>query len=277
MHELRAAGGWENFKERWKERIAPYGYREAWVLSRKCIGCGSSWGRFKPEYTQAEAEALAADLSRAAQTDEARREAADWRGEVRRRAERDARTFAELLLARFPEWEPYVRFVGPEGPGDPPEPQHWECALEVRVPCPNPAVEMPLVIRVLGKQVLPCWVGGWHEHVERADEAEPGDTAHLHLALGLVEALVTERMVMWSRYRGDQLISGGDSRAGGTLPSERFATIAGAASDAHREVWRSWRGTHDQVIPLTPRDERLTGSAEKIGWLAARLATTPTG
>lgn len=252
LDEVVATHGWEGFRENVKQRLAPYGYHEAWVLKSMCTGCGGWRLPSKPEYSQAEAEAIAAERSRAAETDEARHEAADWRNEVRRRAKRDARLFAELLLARFPEWEPYVRFVGPQEPGDPPDSLQWECALEARVPCPNPAVAAPLTIRVLGKQVLPSWFGGWHEHIERGDDAEPGDLTHLRRALELVEALVTERMAVWSRYRGDQLIAGGDSRAGGTLPSERFATIAGAASDADREVWRSWRGTHDREIPLTP-------------------------
>lgn len=95
-----------------RERLDAHGYREAWVLSYACPGCGRLGSHCGTEYSQKEAETRAERQNEAAARPEATtREAADWKGEARRRAEADARRFADLLLSRFPEWAPYVRFI----------------------------------------------------------------------------------------------------------------------------------------------------------------------
>lgn len=250
--EKRAILEEEQGPDRWdrvRERIAAFGHRETWGIAFSCSGCKMQGGTLRQEYSLAEAEQVSDAQNRAAETPEALAAAAAWEQEVRRRAECDAQAFRKLLLDRFPEWEPHVRLVTAGDPAihEGPEGLEWDCALVATIPSENPAVETPLDIRVLGAEVRPCWVDGWHHHVFRLEDATPGDPEHLRRAVKIVEDLVTERIAVTTLCRGEEMIGGGEVPAGQEpeVDWKNFEIPRGAPTHL---TLRSWRGTYDRVI-----------------------------
>ncbi len=249
--QQRAIQEEEHGPDRWeriRERIAAYGFRETWGIAFSCPGCGMHGGTLRREYSLAEAEQVSDAQNRAAETPEALALAAGWEQEVRRRAERDAELFRKLLLDRFPEWEPHVRLVPAGDPAihEGPEGLEWDCALVATIPPENPAVDMPLDIRVLGAEVRPSWFDGWHYHFHRLEDVAPGDPEHLERAFRMVDDLVSERLLVTILYRDDQPAGGGNLPAGQDPPENWWASDG--SEGASRLILRSWRGTYDRVI-----------------------------
>lgn len=240
--EARATSNWPLIRE----RLAACGKREFWSHCYSCPGCGRRGGWFRPAYTQEEAEALASAQNRKAETDAAAEEVANRRDEVRRRASRDARYFATLLLARFPEWEPRLEFKDPSSKaGGEGSYLERDCALLIRFPGENSEVRQPLEVRVLCGEVLLGWGSFWHTHVFRPEEAGGEDFAHLHEAIDLLVNIVTEQVLFGLRCREGQPVSGGCFPLGADLPA--WLRRSQSVGD-DPPVLRSWRGTQDRVL-----------------------------
>ena len=228
------------------ERIAPYGTRTTWGIGFKCPGCGASGGTHVPEYAEDEAESVAAAQNQLSETAEAAREALNWKSKVRSRTEREARHFAGLLLSRFPEWKPLLRFVAPtEGTAREGDDLEWHCALVAEIPWPNAQVDAPLEARVLCAEVRLDWVGVWHTHVLRGS-GEDTDLEHLSQTVELLETIVTEQVVIGVGYRDGNPGSSGCFPAGAELPAAWLAWDQPWSAD--QIVLRSWRGTYDREI-----------------------------
>lgn len=244
IEEAYAAKDWASIRP----RLAAHGHRVFWTIAFTCPGCGMRGDRFTPEHTQPEAEAVAAVQNRAAETARAAQEAAGWSHEVRRRLLRDARHFADLLLSRFPEWERHLQFVDPD-PTLGPEGEvisEWDCALVAKIPSENPRVDAALEVKLFCREVRPSWGDFWHCHVSARPGIEGDNTEHLSQAVELLEAIVTERLLIGVCYRDGRPAGGGSLRLGAELPP--WLTDPARSGD-DRTVLRSWRGTYDRDIP----------------------------
>ena len=106
-----------------------------------------------------------------------------------------ARAFGERLLARHPEWAPFVRRYERVHPGDATSPG----TLELELPSPaDPA--MPLWLTMEDGEAL---VGLGHLAAERLFHWEPGESDGAGTAiLDLLDAVVAGRVVgAWQRHR----------------------------------------------------------------------------
>jgi hypothetical protein len=244
-----------------RDQLAAFGHRTVWIISYRCPGCGMLGSHVGTTYSRPEAEAIAAAQNARAQSREAVREAADWRQEVSRRAENDARCFARLFSTRFPEWAPHLRLVMPEGDsaGADERDLEWDCALIARIHSANPRVEAALVVRVLCRQVRVCWGDFWHTHLF-AEGTGSADPEHLHRAISEIEALCTETIITCAGYRNGALVSGYITHPGGDPSLPWNVLDPGHPACAHQVVLRSWRGTYDRVLSLSP--ECLPSSGE---------------
>lgn len=226
------------------ERHAAYGYRFYWTIRYSCSGCSSSHTPFNHKYLKEEAEAIAAEQNRFAETPESKEEAANWRLRVRGYAEEEVGRFREMLLSRYPDWLPFAKFVTSEEALE--AKMRWDCALLVRVPSQNPAVEKPLEIWVSHREVLVSWVDGWHIHVEpRFNEEEEAPLTYLNTALECIEAVVSEKRIVGTQLRQGKITGGFSLTPDGTMP-DQWMGVNLEEGDSIR--LRSWRGTYDEVI-----------------------------
>lgn len=251
FRELMAKEPFERARELYREHIEPYGYREYWVISTKCPGCGRGTGDYRIQHSQDEAERIADAHNWKGETAEAVREVSGWQDRVRRWAEADGRQLAELLLSRFPEWTPHIQLTPASEMTAEPGTRNWDCSLRVEVPCENPAIPQPLRIALRGNDVRVEWFGHWHRHIQRREEAEHDDPEHLYHVLMYVDGLVTEQVVSVAYYQGDTVLAG-THIAADTVEAEIEAHVARRfARQADRAEIRSWRGTLDRTISLT--------------------------
>jgi len=222
---------------------------ESWHISYTCPGCATIGTHFT-ELAREAAEALAEGQRRIVESDAALESARTWKQEVRRRAEREAGVFASLVRDRFPEFQSQFRMapVAEEAGGTAPEDLEWQCAMFAEIPSANPAVEAPLTVRVLCREVRIQWIGLWHHHFFPARGAGPSARDHLHSSADVLQSLVAEDLLAVTCYRGGEAVSA-CSAPRDRIPKPPWETMNPshpACGDSM--VIRSWRGTYDLVI-----------------------------
>lgn len=241
LAEIRDSADWQLLGQ----RLRGYGYRQVWGIGFQCPGCSRSGGSFRPEYSRAEAEAISAEQNRLAEAPAALEEAGRWRQVVRRRAEFEARTLANLLPTHVPEWASYFQFIGPSEGGAALE---WDCALLALIPSANPDVAAPLEVRGLCGEIRLTWGQFWHTHVERHWNADVDDLSHIQRAVEQLASLATEQSQIVVIYRNGGPVSAGCIRVGADLP----AWVTRAQVNSEDTVIRSWRGRYDRNLPGLP-------------------------
>lgn len=215
-------------REATRSLLAADSTRTVWVLSYTCTGCGmiGTWGE---AYTQADAEARAAEQNALLETPEAKSAAAHWEDEVDRRIAEESRHFAALFCERFPTWQGCLEQRAGEG-------------LRASIPSENTAVSEPLGIEIQNGEVLIWWLGGWHVHVCR--KGEFGTVEHLQEALDILAQLTNEELVTVASFVEGKQMGGGTIVHGQELEWRwKIDTMQ----------LRSWRGSHDRVV-TKPKD-----------------------
>ena len=248
--QLRATEPWERAHELYRARIEPYGYRDYWVISTKCPGCGTGVGDHRIRYSQAEAESIAEAHNHKLGAAVAAQEVSGWQDRVRGWAEADGCRLADLLLSRFPEWAPFVQLIPAAEMTAEPGTKNWDCGLKAEIPCENSVIPQPLRIALRGNDVRVEWFGYWHRHIQRREEAEHDDPEHLYRVLVYVGSLVSERIVSVAYYQGDTVLSGAHLPADNLDAGIEARVARRIGQQADRLEIRSWRGALDRTIRL---------------------------
>lgn len=81
----------------------------AWCLGAKCLGCGYETVAYDNPLSFAEATALAQLLSVESQSPEAQEEARHWESAAAHLRKKEARSFRERFLRRFPQYQTCLR------------------------------------------------------------------------------------------------------------------------------------------------------------------------
>jgi hypothetical protein len=147
-----------------------------------------------------------------------------------------------LILARFPEWEPFAKLAPrPDGAGN---------VVEFNIPCPSPAAEYGLWVSTADEELSV----GFHTHHNHFTDYETRLNRE-QIAAGIQHAsnIVEERVGVVSWYR-----SGGFAGSRSVeLPHPEplpglldglgaLAELAGRFSDCDRVTLRSWFGRFDR-------------------------------
>jgi hypothetical protein len=150
--------------------------------------------------------------------------------------EHDAYTrFAlRLILARFPEWEPYcVASPRQDGAGS---------TVEFIVPCPNPAVESGLYVSTAADELT---IGFHTDHGHFTDFDSPLNRDRIEQGLNQAAAYLEDRLGAVSWYQGERLLgtTSCELPLDGPLPP-MFATYP-----VTHGTLRSWSGRFDRDEP----------------------------
>jgi hypothetical protein len=154
-----------------------------------------------------------------------------------------SRLAVALLLARFPDWEPFAQAsLRHDGAGS---------VVDFNVPCPSPAAESGLWVSTADQELS---VGFHTYHCHFTDYENRLNKEQIEAGLQQAADILGERVGVVSWYR-DETFAGSRMVVlphPGTLPKlfdgfgPTAAELAGIFSEYDRVTLRSWLGQHDR-------------------------------
>jgi hypothetical protein len=148
-----------------------------------------------------------------------------------------------LILARFPEWEPFAKLSPrPDGAGS---------VVDFDIPCPSPGAEYGLWVSTAGDELSV----GFHTHHNHFTDYDEDRLNREQIEAGLQHAadVLEERVgvVSWYRRGGLAASRSVELPHPGPLPGlldglGAGAELAGTFSDFDRVTLRSWFGRFDR-------------------------------
>jgi len=153
-----------------------------------------------------------------------------------------SRLAVSLILARFPEWEPFAKLSPrPDGAGS---------VAEFNVPCRSPAAEHGLWVSTADEELSV----GFHTHHSHFTDYETClNREQIESGVRHAADVIEERVGVVSWYRGGKFV--GSRSVGLPHPSPlpelldglgAGADLAGTLSDCDRATLRSWFGRFDR-------------------------------
>ncbi len=153
-----------------------------------------------------------------------------------------SRLAVPLILARFPEWEPFAKLsLRTDGAG---------CVVDFNVPCPSPSVEHGLWVSTADEELS---VGFHTHHSHFTDYDDRLNPRQIEAGVQQAADVVAERIGVVSWYRGDGFAGSlwVDLPHEGPLPGLLDGlglgeNLAGLFSGCDRATLRSWLGRFDR-------------------------------
>jgi hypothetical protein len=153
-----------------------------------------------------------------------------------------SRLAVPLILARFPEWEPFAK-LKPRSDG-------MGSAMEFNIPCPSPGAAYGLWVSTADEELSV----GFHTHHEHfTDDERPLTREHIETGLRQAADILEERVGVVSWYRGEAFAGSRSVQLPhpGPLPGilddmGASAEVARIFSHCDRVTLRSWFGRFDR-------------------------------
>lgn len=203
-----------------------------WFIGLKCLGCGYENVAYDTPLSLNEAQSLAQYLSIESQSPEAQEEAQHWEVSAARLRKKEARSFRERFLRRFPQYKECLRVPTPDAPE------------LLHIPSEHPKHTDPLTVTQHAQNTTLAWGNvGWHYH--KHPQTLPD-------IITILTEILSEQLLIRRVYRQGVPYSINYVRPGERLRLPRWEASLG---EVHLS---SWRGTYDYVLEHSKASEDNT-------------------